>query len=60
LDEIEAAALDTDLPDLRGTTLDQLCQRALHSAMEPYREALIGQVERPRPNIGSGPPGRAD
>nr|WP_221382492.1 hypothetical protein [Actinoplanes polyasparticus] len=51
---------ETDLADLRGTTLDQLCQLALRDALEPYRQQLIGQVERPRPNIGSGPPGRAD
>jgi hypothetical protein len=60
LDETEAAAIETDLAHLRGTTLDQLCHQGLHDALEPYRQALIAQVERPRPNIGSGPPGRAD
>ncbi|WP_250002951.1 hypothetical protein [Actinoplanes sp. M2I2] len=56
----DTPAIETDLADLRGTTLDQLCRRALQDALEPYRRVLIGQVERPRPNIGSGPPGRAD
>ena len=60
MDETEAAAIDTDLPDLHGATLDQLCLRASDDALAPYRRAVIGQVERPRPNIGSGPPGRAD
>jgi hypothetical protein len=54
------SAIETDLADLRGATLDELCQRALQGALEPYRRVLISQVERPRPNIGSGPPGRAD
>jgi len=56
----ETTALETDLADLHATTLDQLCQSALQDTLEPYRRALISQVERPRPNIGSGPPGRAD
>jgi hypothetical protein len=56
----KSTAIETGLADLRGATLDQLCQRALHDALEPYRRVLINQVERPRPNIGSGPPGRAD
>jgi hypothetical protein len=56
----ELTAIETDLADLRGTTLNQLCQSELQHALEPYRQVLIGQVERPRPNIGSGPPGRAD
>jgi hypothetical protein len=56
----ELTAIETDLADLRGTTLDQLCQWELQGALEPYRQVLISQVERPRPNIGSGPPGRAD
>jgi len=52
--------IETDLADLRGATLDELCQRALRGVLEPYRRILISQVERPRVNIGSGPPGRAD
>ncbi|MET0426843.1 MAG: hypothetical protein ABW046_23450 [Actinoplanes sp.] len=56
----KTAAMETGLADLRGSTLGQLCQRTLQDALEPYRQILISQVERPRPNIGSGPPGRAD
>lgn len=53
-------AIETDLADLRGTTLDQLCQPTFRNALEPFRRVLISQIERPRPNIGTGPPGRAD
>ena len=56
----KTVAMETDLADLRGANLDELCQRALQGALEPYRRVLISQIERPRPNIGSGPPGRAD
>jgi hypothetical protein len=56
----ETTAIPTDLADLHGTSLDELCQLELQGALEPFRHALIGQVERPRPNIGTGPPGRAD
>jgi hypothetical protein len=56
----ETTAMETALADLHGATLDQLSQRPLQDALEPYRRILINQVERPRPNIGTGPPGRAD
>lgn len=56
----ETAAIETNLADLHDTKLDDLCRMALQEALEPYRRALLSQVERPRPNIGSGPPGRAD
>lgn len=56
----QSMAMETDLADLRGTTLDQLCRRGFQDVLEPYRRILISQVERPRPNIGTGPPGRAD
>lgn len=48
--------LETVLPDLAGANLADLA--GLQLAAD--REVLIAQVERPRPNIGSGPPGRAD
>lgn len=53
-------AIETDLVDLRGMTFDQLRRRGVSDALEPFRRVLISQVERPRPNIGTGPPGRAD
>jgi hypothetical protein len=52
--------IETVLADLRGVSLDELCGRQSQDALEPYRDALITQVERPRINLGSGPPGRAD
>ena len=50
--------IETNLADLRGVTLAELC--AEREDLELYRQTLLGQVEKPRPNIGSGPPGRAD
>jgi hypothetical protein len=48
--------IETVLPDLTGVLLADLT--GLQLAAD--REVLIAQVEKPRPNIGSGPPGRAD
>ena len=48
--------IETQLPDLTGMTLADL--RGLD--LEADREVLLAQVEKPRFNIGSGPPGRAD
>ena len=48
---------ETQLADLRGSTIDELCGRA---ELDPYRQVVITLVEKPRYNIGSGPPGRAD
>lgn len=46
------------LPDVRGCTVDQLLE---YDEVDPEPIVkLITEVERPRPNIGSGPPGRAD
>jgi hypothetical protein len=53
-------AFETDLPDLREVALDALCRRAPQDVFAPFREVLNDQVDRPRFNIGSGPPGRAD
>lgn len=53
-------AMETELPDLQGLTLDQLSRPEIRDQLEPFRQVLLGQVERPRPNIGTGPPGRAD
>ncbi|MBU2668264.1 hypothetical protein KOI35_32605 [Actinoplanes bogorensis] len=56
----KTTAIETDLADLSGATLDQLCRQAPQDALEPFRRMLINQVDRPRVNIGTGPPGRAD
>jgi hypothetical protein len=52
--------IETDLADLRTVTLGELRQRRLQEALAPFQDDLISQVERPRINIGTGPPGRAD
>lgn len=56
--EQEQPSLETQLPDLRGNSVAELAQPL--AALAGYRTELLAQVERPRPNIGSGPPGRAD
>jgi hypothetical protein len=56
----EISGLETELADLGGATFEELCQRPLQDALEPYRRVLMSQVDRPRLNIGQGPPGRAD
>lgn len=49
--------LETELPDLTGVHLAELPSLALLAA---HRVVLLQQVERPRFNLGTGPPGRAD
>ncbi|GAA2500781.1 hypothetical protein [Winogradskya humida] len=58
--DITPDTIETVLADLRGLGLDELCRRRTRDALEPFREDLMNQVERPRINLGSGPPGRAD
>lgn len=50
---------DTDLADLSALGFDDL-PADQDDALEPFREVLLAQVDRPRINLGSGPPGRAD
>jgi hypothetical protein len=50
--------VESHLVDLRRVSFDEL--RTHGEALELYREDLLRQVERPRVNLGSGPPGRAD
>lgn len=52
-----ADAIETRLADLGALTLADLRRMP---ELEPYREVLVDQVEKPRLNIGTGPPGRAD
>lgn len=54
----ETSDIETELPDLTGISLADLA--GMCDELAPYRKILIGQVEKPRPNIGTGPPGRAD
>jgi hypothetical protein len=51
--------VETDLVDLTDESLSTLrnCDAEL---LAPSLRRLLLQVERPRVNIGSGPPGRSD
>ncbi|GIJ48489.1 hypothetical protein Val02_53750 [Virgisporangium aliadipatigenens] len=49
---------DTEMVDLSQLTLDQLVLR--HDELDWLVQGLLKQVERPRYNLGTGPPGRAD
>lgn len=52
-------AVDTCLPDLAGLSWAELAD--LDETLAPYRAVVVGQVQRPRVNLGgSGPPGRVD
>jgi hypothetical protein len=53
-----STGVESHLANLRGVSFDDL--RSQEDALEPYRQDLLHQIERPRVNIGSGPPGRAD
>jgi hypothetical protein len=50
--------IETNVVDLRRVPLGQL--RRNRDAFERPTEDALKQVERPRINLGSGPPGRAD
>lgn len=52
--------IPTDLPDLTDVSLAQLRENAGHPEIEAARETLRAQIDKPRINIGTGPPGRAD
>lgn len=51
-------SLETDLVAFDGLSLDHV-RRHLDRLQEPV-DRLLKQVIRPRYNLGSGPPGRAD
>jgi hypothetical protein len=50
--------IETELVDLRNVPLGQA--RQAHRALAVPLEELLRQVERPRINQGTNPPGRAD
>lgn len=50
--------IETELVDLREVALSRL--RRDREVFEKPTEDALKQVERPRINLGSGPPGRAD
>jgi hypothetical protein len=50
--------IETNVIDLRDVPLGQL--RTNRVPFEQATEDALKQVERPRINLGSGPPGRAD
>ena len=49
----------SELVDLSGLTLDDILGMS-DDELDAAFAALLSQVERPRFNLGSGPPGRAD
>jgi hypothetical protein len=51
--------IETRLADLSEVSLQQL-RSQVRGSFEPFLKILLSQVERPRFNLGSGPPGRAD
>lgn len=57
--QTELPGQETDLADLSGIGFDDL-PPGQDDALEPFRETLLAQVDRPRINLGSGPPGRID
>jgi hypothetical protein len=50
--------LETALPDLDGMRIDLL--RDNLDVLAPFQRDLLSQVEHPRINLGTGPPGRVD
>ena len=51
-------AMETQLVDLHEALLSQV--RLSREELEPFIKELMDQVDRPRFNLGSGPPGRVD
>ena len=56
---MDGSEIETQLADLSEISLEQL-RRQRTEALEPFLRILFSQVERPRFNLGSGPPGRVD
>lgn len=50
--------IETEVLDLRTVPLAEL--RSRRDTFEQHTEDALKQIERPRINLGSGPPGRAD
>jgi hypothetical protein len=50
---------ETQLVDLSAVSLQGLAEQP-REALEADLKILFSQVERPRYNLGNGPPGRAD
>jgi len=59
VDHSHAEEIETQMLDIQGMPLSELgeCDQA---QLAPYLEMLQQQVQRPRHNMGSGPPGRVD
>lgn len=53
--------LETQVVDLHEQMFDEILREGqTDDGLEAVLSILIGQVQRPRFNLGSGPPGRAD
>jgi hypothetical protein len=57
--EIPDSGVETVLIDLANVPIAALVDYDL-DVLGPSLSAVMAQVDRPRKNIGSGPPGRAD
>lgn len=51
--------LATDILDL-STCVSLTQARQVRAVIEPPMQVVLSQVARPRVNLGTGPPGRAD
>ena len=52
--------IETQLVDLTEATLGDLRDPEWQQPIEEATQPIYSQVERPRYNLGSGPPGRVD
>jgi hypothetical protein len=55
----DESTMDTLVPDLDDVPLGALRERD-GGRLAPYQLSVLSQVERPRANLGSGPPARRD
>lgn len=60
---MDGSTIVTDMPDLTGVSFWDLSETSsgpLQQDLATARNTVWEQVGRPRYNLGSGPPGRAD
>lgn len=57
--DVPSGDVRTELVDLTGISITDLreCEERF---LEPCTRRLLDQIERPRVNLGTGPPGRVD
>jgi hypothetical protein len=57
--EVPESAIEAGLVDLENVPLSEL-ENYSDTLLGPSLSTVLGQVDRPRKNIGTGPPGRVD